>query len=200
MRQETGSNPRLANNKVSIQVKLGGRSFSAGKVIASDAKLVEFEIDTPRVTLVLREDITLENADELLRLAGKPCRLNEQSVCSELQDDIVAIMAIDKDALASIYERWGRRASFTSPLLDMSHSEEECLTIIASERVCYLHLFGSGMQMQRAEAFEATTPEDILHLVTSWIGNNDIPIYIDKSGDCSSAKFLCKYYKRVKCE
>ena len=200
MRQETGSNPNSAYKKVSIQVKLGGRSFSAGKVSAADAKQLLFEIDTPRVTLVPREDIKLETMGEFLRLAGRACRLNEEAVYSELQDDIVAIIAIDKDALASIRERWGTRASFTTPLLDMSHSEEESLSISVSEKVCYMRLFGEGMKFQRAEAFEVTTPEDILHLTTKWIGSNDIPIYIDKSGDCSSVKLLSKYYKRVKCE
>ena len=200
MRQETGSSINSNYKKVSIQVKLGGLSFSANKVCASDAKQLLFVIDTPRVTLVPREDVTLDNAAELLRIAGKECRLNEQTVCSELQDDIVAIMAIDKEALASITERWGSQASFTSPLLDMSHSEEACLSINASEKVCYIRHFGEGMRLLRAEAFESTTPEDILYLVAKWIGSNDIPIYIDKSGDCSSAKLLSKYYKRVKCE
>ena len=200
MRLETGSNIDSAYKKVSIQVKLGGLSFSASKVSTGDAKQLLFVIDTPRVTLAPREDVTLDNATELLRIAGKECRLNEQTVCSELQDDIVAIIAIDKKALASITERWGSQASFTSPLLDMSHSEEACLSISASEKVCYMRLFGEGMKLQRAEAFEATTPEDILYLVAKWTKNNDIPIYIDKSGDCSSAKLLNKYYKRVKCE
>ena len=200
MRQETGSNPNSAYKKVSIQVKLGGRSFSAGKVNAADATQLCFVIDTPRVTLVPREDVTLHTADNLLRIAGKACRMNEQSVCSELQDDIVAIIAIDKEALASISERWGSLASFTSPLLDMSHSEEACLSISASEKVCYMRLFGEGMKLQRAEAFEVSTPEDILYLTSQWIKGNDIPIYIDKSGDCSSVKLLNKYYKRVKCE
>ena len=200
MRQETGSSINSNYKKVSIQVKLGGLSFSANKVCASDAKQLLFVIDTPRVTLVPREDVTLDNAAKLLRVAGKECRLNEQTVCSELQDDIVAIMAIDKEALASITERWGSQASFTSPLLDMSHSEEACLSINASEKVCYIRHFGEGMRLLRAEAFESTTPEDILYLVAKWIGCNDIPIYIDKSGDCSSAKLLSKYYKRVKCE
>ena len=197
MRQETGSNPILNNNKVSIQVKLGGRSFSADKIaIDEGVEQVEFVIDTPRVVLAPQEEVSLDTASELLRIVGKPCRIDEQSVCSELQADIVAIMAIDAEALASIVEKWGSRASFTSPLLDMRHSEESCLTIDTTDKVCYMRLFDGGLQ--RAEAFDATTPEDVLYLVNEWLGNNATPIYI--KGSATTAKLLRKYYKQVICE
>ena len=197
MRQETGSNLISNNKKVSIQVKLGGRSFSADNfVVAEDVEQVECIIDTPRVMLAPREEVSLDTAAELLRAIGKPCRSNEQSVCSELQDDIVAIMAIDAEALRSIVEQWGSRATFTTPLLDMRHNDESCLTIDATERVCYMHLFDGGLQ--RAEAHEATTAEDVLILATEWLGNNNTPIYI--KGSAESAKLLRKYFKRVVCE
>ena len=197
MRQETGSNLTIDNKKVSIQVKLGGLSFSADKIaVAEDVEQVEFLIDTPRVILAPREEVSLDTASDLLRIVGKPCRSNEQSVCSELQSEIVAVIAIDADALQTIVERWGSRASFTSPLLDMRHSEEECLTVDATDKVCYLRLFRSGLQ--RAEAFEATTPEDVLYLVTEWLDNNATPIYI--KGSAEVVKLLRKYYKQVICE
>ena len=108
MRQETGSNLTTENKKVSIQVKLGGRSFSADKLtIAEDVEQVEFVIDTPRVTLAPRAEVSLDTASELLRVVGKPCRITEQSVCSELQNDIVAVMAIDGSALIEMVEQWG---------------------------------------------------------------------------------------------
>jgi hypothetical protein len=197
MRQETGkSNSTQTTKKVSIQVKLGGRSFSASNIVADNADVVEFVIDTPRVTLAPREAITPDNASSFLTLCSKACHINEQSVCSEQQSDIVAIIAIDSEALASIVEKWGSRASFSSPLLDMRHSEESCLTIDASEKVCYMRLFNNGLQ--RAEANVATTAEDILYLVTEWLGGNDTPIYI--KGSSAAAKLLRKYFKRVVCE
>ena len=197
MRQETGkSNPAQTTNKVSIQVKLGGRSFSASNVVANNADVVEFVIDTARVTLAPREEVSLDNASLLLALCGKACHINEQSVCSELQNEIVAIMAIDSEALTAIVDKWGDRASFSSPLLDMRHSDESCLTIDTSERVCYMRLFDNGLQ--RAEANIATTAEDVLYLVTEWLGGNDTPIYI--KGNTAAAKLLRKYFKRVVCE
>lgn len=193
MRQETGSNPNFADKKVSIQVKLGGLSFSAESVaVADDIEQVEFVIETPRVLLAPREEVSIDCAGELLRLIGKPCRTNEQSVCSELQAEIVAVMAIDAKALNAIVERWGSRASFTSPLLDMRHCEENCLTIDVTDRVCYLRLFRSGLQ--RAEAHNATNAEDVLYLVNEWLSNEKgTPIYIKGGKEC--AKLLRKYYK-----
>lgn len=193
MRQETGSNLNFADKKVSIQVKLGGLSFSAESVaVADDIEQVEFVIETPRVLLAPREEVSIDCAGELLRLIGKPCRTNEQSVCSELQAEIVAVMAIDAKALNAIVERWGSRASFTSPLLDMRHCEENCLTIDVTDRVCYLRLFRSGLQ--RAEAHNATNAEDVLYLVNEWLSNEKgTPIYIKGGKEC--AKLLRKYYK-----
>ena len=64
MRQETGSNSQSGNNKVSIQVKLGGLSFSAESVAVAEGAEVEFVIETPRVILAPREEVSLDNADQ----------------------------------------------------------------------------------------------------------------------------------------
>ena len=199
MRPETGSNLISANKKVSIQVKLGGRSFSThGIEIADNVERIEVIIDTTRVALAPRESISFDTAAELLRIVGKPCRSNEQSVCSEFQADIVAAIAIDGSALASIVERWGSRVTFISPLLDMRHSEEKCLTIDASEDVCYMRHFNNGLQ--RAEAFAISTAEDVLYLATEWLQQEKkaTPIYI--KGEKATAKLLRKYFKQVICE
>lgn len=199
MKQETGViSMTMTDNKVSIQVKLGGRSFSAHNVaVADDVEHVEVVIDTPRVTLAPRNAVSLDTAAELLRIVGKACRIGEQSVCSELQADIIAVMAIDNKALASIVERWSGRVSFHSPLLDMRHNEEKCLTIDATDKVCYIRHFDNGLQ--RAEAFPIATTDDILYIATEWLGGeNATPIYI--KGSQSAAKLLRKYFKQVICE
>jgi hypothetical protein len=197
MRQETGSNPNSADKKVSIQVKLGGRSFSVDNIsLKVGVEQVEFIIDTPRVTLTPREEVSAENAAQILQLAGKPCRHNEQCILSDPQSEIIAIIAIDSNALATIKGRWGSRALFTSPLLDMRHCEETCLTIDASDKVCYLRLFKDGLQ--RAEAYEIGCIEDVLYYTREWLGNADTPIYI--KGERTIAKLLNKYYKQVICE
>ena len=198
MRQETGSNLTSTNKKVSIQVKLGGRSFSADTITVEESNAeVEFIIDTPRVTLAPRSEVSLDKASELLNIVGKACHSNELCVCSELQDEIVAVMALDAQALDAIIGKWGSRACFSSPLLDMRHSDEECLTVDITDGVCYMRFFDGGLQC--AEAFEAATPEDVLYHVTEWFDETwDTPIYIKSSK--AIAKLLRKYFKRVICE
>ena len=198
MRLETGSNLIPANNKVSIQVKLGGLSFSAQDItITKETKHIEVIIDTPRVILAPHKQVSSDTAAELLRVVGKACHSNEQSVCSEPQADIVAVMAVDSSALASITEQWGSRASFTSPLLDMRHSEEKCLTVDVSDEVCYIRHFNNGLQ--RAEAFAISTAEDVLYLATEWLQQDkSTPIYIKRGN--AVAKLLRKYFKQVICE
>ena len=199
MRQVTGSNLTTENKKASIQVTLDGPSFSTeGVVVDESAEQVTFVIDTPRVTLAPREEVSLDTAESLLRLAGHPCRSNECSVCSELQNDIVAIMAIDRTALEIIIDKWGSRASFSSPLLDMRHAEERCITVSTSRKVCYIHHFDNGLQ--RAEAFEIGNEEDILCLITEWqeVAGKETPIYI--SGEHSRSRILSKYIKNIVCE
>ena len=198
MRQVTGSNLTINNKKVSIQVTLGGLSFSAHKAtVADDAESIEIIVDTPRVTLVPREEVTTENAAEYLRIAETPCRSNEQCVCSSLNSEIVAVIAIDSEALTSIVEKWGSRASFTSPLSDMRHSDKNCITLDLSKNVCYIRHFDDGLQF--AEALPYRTADDVLYFVNGASnGHNDIPIYI--KGDNDTAKLLRRYYKVVICE
>ena len=183
-------------NKVSIQLPLGGHSFSLDNLPADDVANVEVVVDTHKVVLAPREEVSLDTATELLHIVGRGCSRLEHSVCSELQADIVAVMAIDAEALTAIVERYGSRASFTSPLLDMRHSAERCLTLDVSEKVCYMRLFENGLQ--RAEAYEATSASDILYYLNSWIGRSDIKIYV--KGNRDTVKLLKKYYKHVVCE
>ena len=183
-------------DKVSIQLPLGGHSFSLDSLPADDVAMVEVVVDTHKVVLVPREEVSLEVAADLLQVAGKGCSRLEHSVCSELQADVVAVMAIDAEVLAAIVARYEARASFTSPLLDMRHSGERCLTIDVSQGVCYMRLFDGGLQ--RAEAYAISSADDILYYVNSWVGRNDIKIYIKGKRDI--AKLLKKYYKYIVCE
>ena len=197
MRLETGSNPQQATKKVSIQVKLGGRSFSADNyVIAEDVEQVEFVIDTPRVTLAPNDWLQQYGCAETLRASERAILSNEKCVYSDQQTEIVAVIAIDKSAHDAIIEKWGSRATFSSPLLDMRHSDKCCLTIDASEKVCYIRLFENGLQ--RAEAYDISADEDILYLASEWLNGSDVPIYI--KGNSKAVKLLRKYYKHVICE
>lgn len=183
-------------DKVSIQLPLGGHTFSLNNLPACDVEQVEIILDTHKVTLAPQGAVSPESAYNLLRIVGKGCSHREQSVCSELNADIVAAMAIDSKALAAIVERFGDRASFTSPLLDMRHSEEACLTLDITEQVCYMRLFENGLR--RAKAYKIASADDVLYYVCEWIGEQDAKIFV--KGGQGAAKLLAKYYKRVVCE
>ena len=183
-------------DKVSSQLPLCGHSFSLDSLPADDVAMVEVVVDTHKVVLAPREEVSLEVAADLLQVAGKGCSRLEHSVCSELQADVVAVMAIDAEVLAAIVARYEARTSFTSPLLDMRHSGERCLTRDVSQGVCYMRLFDGGLQ--RAEAYAISSADDILYYVNSWVGCNDIKIYIKGKRDI--AKLLKKYYKYIVCE
>lgn len=183
-------------NNVSIQLPLGGHSLSPENLPATDAASVEVVVDTHKVTLAPREEVSLDTAADLLRIVGKGCSHLECTVCSELQADIVAVMAIDNKALTAVVEQYGSRATFVSPLLDMRHSDRVCLTLDVSRNVCYMRMFDKGLQ--RAEAYEIASADDVLYYVSQWVGKKRVAIYI--KGDKGVAKLLKKYYKRVVCE
>lgn len=188
----------VVNKKVSIQLSLGGHSFSKDILPKGidEAEVVEVIVSTPRVTLAPREEVSLDTAEQLLQLVGRRCLDGEVSVCSELQEDIVAVMAIERTTLEYIVERFGSKAKFNSPLLDMRHSEERCLTVDWCDEVCYMRLFDGGLQ--RAEAIPMATADDLLYNIVEWIGDNEMPIYI--KGERKVAKLLARYFERVVCE
>jgi hypothetical protein len=183
-------------DKVSIQLPLGGHSFSLDSLPADDVAMVEVVVDTHKVVLAPREEVSLDTAEQLLQLVGKRCLADEVSVCSELQEDVVAVMAVKRTTLEYIVERFGAKTKFWSPLLDMRHAEESCLTVDWSDDVCYMRLFDGGLQ--RAEAIAVATADDLLYNVVEWIGDRDIPIYI--KGERKVAKLLARYFRRVICE
>lgn len=184
------------SNKVSIQLKLGGHSLSTNMPDIAEGDKVQVVVDTHKVTLVPCEEVSLENASSILRFVGKACAYDEQSVCSELQAPIVAVMAISEHTLVELVERYAPNIEFVSPLLDMRHGAERCLTLDVSEKVCYMRQFDGGLQ--RAEAYEVASDADILYYVQEWLGNEDITIYIKARK--SMAKLLAIYYKHIICE
>ena len=74
----------VVNKKVSIQLSLGGHSFSKDILPKGidEAEVVEVIVSTPRVTLAPREEVSLDTAEQLLQLVGKRCLDGEVSVAS----------------------------------------------------------------------------------------------------------------------
>ncbi|MEG2612789.1 MAG: hypothetical protein RR971_04805, partial [Alistipes sp.] len=119
MKQETGkTNIPLNINRMSIQLKRGGHSFSMANLPASVVE-AKFVVLTDKTLLVPQEEFDESLAANYLRVAGMACSASETPVWSSTKAPIVAIMAADAACMASIRGKLGDQASFTSPLLLM---------------------------------------------------------------------------------
>lgn len=199
MRQVTGSNLAQPSNRVSIQLTLGGHSFSVESLpqpTSNNDEPILFVADTPRVTLVPTELFDPSIAADYLALNGLGCRSDEVCVVSDVCDDMVAVIAVATKAFEAIRHKFGERAHFSTPLLDNSHSDTDALVVICGERTAYIRLYRSGLRI--AEAIETNSPEEVLYYVARLAEINtlgDIPIYI--IGSDETRKLLKKYYKTV---
>jgi len=203
MKQETGNNISARQNDVSIQLKLGGHSFSAASLAsdtANDDTGISFIVETHKVTLVPRKAFDESCAANYLSAVGLSCADDETVVCSEMQADTIAVMAVARKALSEIIDKFGTRAKFTTPLLCSDHDDNRNIYIRIIDGVAYFRVFDNGLQA--AEAIKTVSDDDILYY-TIRIGKalnfgKDSVIYI--KGSASAAKLVKRYFKNVTCE
>jgi hypothetical protein len=204
MRQVTGSNPIPQQNDVSIRLNSGGHSFSVATLptTATNADTrIRFVIDTPRVTLVPRTEFSANAATQYLAVCGIEPLHDEVVIAIEGEDDITAVVAINRVAYESISAKLADRAQFTTPLLDNRHPAEHCVTIGVGEGVCYV-CYHTAETLRFAEALTIGADDDILYYTTRLFEAEsiplNIPIYIN--GSRSAAALLKRYFKQVICE
>lgn len=203
MKQETGNNLSAPKNDVSIQLKLGGHSFSAasltGETANRDADIL-FCVETHKVTLVPKPAFDESCAANYLSAVGLPCAEGETAVCSDMQAETIAVMAIDKTALSEIYAKFGTRAKFTSPLLCNDHDDCRNIFVNIIDGIAYFRAFDNGLQA--AEAVKTASDDDILYYIIriaeALAFAKDYRIYI--KGGRSAAKLVKRYFKNVICE
>lgn len=203
MRQETGNNATAANEKVSIQFNLGGHSFSATELpteVLGSSDNVLFSVATHKVTLVPRCAFEESLSAQYLAAVGLSCDDGETTVCSEMQAETIAVMAIDRNVLDGVLDVLGTRARFTTPLLDERHDGNRNLSIRVADGVAYFRLFDNALRL--AEAERVKTADDVLFYALQFLQSaalgTDTDIYI--GGDRTAAKVLKRYFKRVVCE
>ena len=106
---------------MSIQLTLSGHSFSRSelpRLSSRDERTVEIEIITDRVMLAPTEIVDEQKATELMQIAGFHLQEEDQVVVvREEKTNVVALMALPRVLLATIEDRYGRRAELTTPLL-----------------------------------------------------------------------------------
>ena len=204
MKQETGNNTTAPNKDVSIQVNLGGHSFSASDLPASileGSDDVMFVIDTHKATLVPRCAFEEALSAQYLAVVGLACDESETTVCSEMQADTIAVMAIARNALRDILAALGTRAKFTSPLLDERHNSGCNIAVCVTDGVAYFRVFNDNA-LRLAEAVQVKSADDVLFYALQFAKatglNADTPIYI--KGAAQYGKLLKHYFKHVLCE
>lgn len=188
---------------VSIRLVSGGHYFSATTLqeSACNAAVVRVVIDTPRVTLVPAELFDKGRATDYLAINGLTAQSDEVVVWSSVDADIIAVIAISRKAKESIENQIKGSIEWYTPLLNTSHSDEECCCIEISSSACYIRIYNKkGLLL--AEPLNISNEEELLYYATQIFDIEQIaatsPIYI--SGDSNRTKILKRYFKKVICE
>lgn len=204
MKRVTGSNAPLANDKVSIQRSLDGHSFSVpalSELPASNAS-VEVELLLPHTMLVPEELFEVGRAAGLLAANGMPAAGDECVVHSDPQDGLVAVTAIDREALRQIGEKLGARARFTTPLLHTPETAAKTVWMCRKAGLLYIKVYDEGA-LQFAEAVPAETDTDTAYFFERLADRFPLAEYeLRIAGDSPKAarKLLAKRFKQVLCE
>ena len=201
MKQATGNNRSASENDVSIQLKLGGHSFSADTLtrVSADGNAT-LVVETHKATLVPEQAFDPALAEHYLAAVGLPCADNETAVYSPAQDGTRVVMAVARKAYDAITERFGSRVRFTSPLFCGTHDEGRNISIRIIGGTAYIRVFDGGLQA--CEAVSLSSDDDVLYYAlrigeAAGIGT-DAAVYI--SGCKSAARLLKRYFRKVICE
>ena len=105
MKPATGNNLPESAAHVSIQLKLGGHSFSAdtlpARALSGDTRVL-CSLVTPRTLLVPREAFRPDRAERYLRIAGLAPLADETTVHSDPAAPEVVVMAVARACCAEI--------------------------------------------------------------------------------------------------
>lgn len=204
MKQVTGSNTPLANNKVSIQRSLDGHSFSVpalSELPANNAP-VEVELLLPHTMLVPEELFDAGHAADLLAANGMPAAADESIVHCDPQGGVVAVAAIDSEALRQITEKLGSRARFTTPLLHTPTTAAKTVWMCRRADLLYIKVYDEGA-LQLAEVVPAETEPDTAYFFERLADRFPLAEYeLRIAGDSPKAarKLLGKRFKQTTCE
>lgn len=146
-------------DKVSIQLPLGGHSFSTeGREALRGADVVAL-LPTPRTTLVPSEALDVADLASHLAAVGLAPRIGQLAVATEAVDGMVAVMAVDETCDAAL-RTVAHSLVYSSPL-NRAVDVKQGVVLSLVEGVLYVRIFNDGLQL--AEAMEAVTEADIYY-------------------------------------
>lgn len=192
----------ITDRNVSIQLPLGGHSFSAESIaesIRTGDSAVEIVLPSIQTLLVPEEEFSATLADAYLAAAGLACRPNQCCVYTPSNEGIVAVMAIDSAMHETLKGLFGKRMYYSTPLL-ASCSMERGVMLQRIETLLYVRVFDNGLQF--AEVLPLQSEADLLcHLSlldsTYHIYNMEVRI----TGNPAGLIEVCKpIFKHLACE
>ncbi len=205
MRQVTGSNPNQSNNKVSIQLKLDGHSFSHDILPCNidKAAVIEIELLTEKSILVPSECFEPKLALQYLRFSGFECSKEECAVWSREADGTIAVMLLHQDVAKRIEQLYGDAAVFTSPMLrQVESNSQQYLCIYNATDFAYFKLY-DGKKLLFCEVFTIAGNDDILCFTEKIAQEFKLTAFtIQLAGENTPelSTLLKQYYKIEKCE
>ncbi len=209
MKRATGkTDSPESQNRVSIQLTLGGHSFSADALRASAEKFVQagekalvgVEVLTEKTLLVPREEFAAESAGAYLRVSGRGCSVGETPVWSDPALPVVAVMAADADAVGMLREKLGRRLRFHTPLLSEPALPDRAVWFCSRRGILYIKVYDPGLQF--AEVVSCTGDEDLrflLERLAAVFPLQDFTACVSEEERSGYGKVIERYFKKTVC-
>lgn len=198
MKRVTGNNHPGVNKGVSIQLKLGGHSFSRETLPTTDGEVL-CELLTPKTLLVPQEEFDATAAEKLLEIAGMPCADDECAVWSDTNEAAIALMAFDATEIEALRTHFGDRLQFTSPLLFRPTCAPAALWLCREEDLLYIKVYKDGLRF--AEVVTVQTEADLLYYTELLDREFKLAEFeLCPAGEIGAAarKMLRRYFKNVR--
>lgn len=209
MKRATGkTDSPESQNRVSIQLTLGGHSFSADTLRTSAEKLASagtkspvcVEVLTEKTLLVPREEFAAETAGAYLRVAGLGCDAHETPVWSDPELPVVAIMAADAEAVGMLREKLCGGLRFFSPLQTEPDLPPRSAWFYMRQGLLYVKVYDEGLQF--AEVIPYTGDEDLhflLERLSAVFSPEDFTACLAGETGSGHRKLVKRYYKKTVC-
>lgn len=196
------SRVEIYNDRVSIQLPLGGHSFSKEDISADvlgGTLPVEIILPSRQTMLVPEQEFDSVVAGVLLYAAGMPCREGQCCVHTGPLGGMVGIMAVDGSLHETLREIFGERMYYTTPLLSASPLARG-LVLQRIDDLLFVRIYDDGLQM--AEVMTAANEADVVYLLSAI--DREYHIYNTECrivGKSDSLLEICRtIFKHVSCE
>lgn len=195
MRQVTGrTNRPIDQKKVSIRLSLDGHSFSVPQGV-NPSSVEEIEWLTPQTLLVPKGCFDPQQAAAYLVAQGFVLREDQQVVWSAVEEPIVAVMAVTKEALAP----YAASVRHTSPLLHTPTVLQPTLWICDAGQLIYIKVYDPTLQL--AEVVAVQSEADRAYLLERLFERIDPERFVLQLDDrAGMVKYYKKQFKKVLCE